>query len=148
MNRKVERRVFVVLPEGSNLSEIDMLKLFSEAEIDLSSVHFIQAVDDDLGITENDALITPLFDEYPEDPRVEAAILEAARAGSCQIVGVWAPGQSETDIHPAVLQFGTAQIPWAADQLQNEFGSDCANAFQTPDGDNADPNEIEPHECD
>lgn len=147
MNQKGGRRVVVALQEGSDISEIDVLKLLSEAEIDLSSVHFMKDDDGAPSIAKDDALVVPLFDQQTADVKVEAAVLEAARAGSCQIVGVWAPGQQETAIHPAVLEFGTSQIPWAADQLQNELGSDCANAFQTPDGEEAERNGIEPHEC-
>lgn len=147
MNQKTGRNVFVALPQGGALTEIDMLKLLSAAEIDLASVQFIRATSDAIAITANDALVISLSDHQAADASVEAAVLAAARAGSCHIVGVWAPGQSGTAIHADVLQYGTAQVPWSPDDLKHELGSDCANAFQTAEGDAAESNEIEPNEC-
>lgn len=147
MKQKTNRQIFVALSEKSDTSEIDVFKLLSEAEIDLSTVKFIHSTDDSISFAAADALIFALFDQETADPNVEAAALKAARAGICHIVGIWAPGQHKTSIHPLVLKYGTAQIPWDADQLKMELGSDCANAFQTPGGEPADEIEIEPHEC-
>ncbi len=147
MKQTTNRKVFVALSEKSETSEIDVFKLLSEAEIDLSTVNFIHSNDDNTSFSAADALIFVLFDQETADSNVEAAALEAARAGICHIVGIWAPGQQKSSIHPLVLKYGTAQIPWDADQLKMELGSDCANAFQTPGGDPADEIEIEPHEC-
>ncbi len=147
MDQKTQRRIIVPLPELAGITEIDMLKLLSEAEIDLSSVKFVETLEEDLGITSDDALVVPLIDQQVADPKIETVVLAATQAGSSYIVGVWAPGQTETGIHPSVLKFGTAQIPWAPEKLKNELGSDCANAFQNPDGEDAEPNEIEPNVC-
>lgn len=147
MNQNTNRRVFVVLPNGCAVSEIDTLKLLSEAEIDLSSVRFIESDADVSQIMSSDALVVVLFDDQATDATTAAATLAAAQAGLCNIVGVWAPGQSETGIHPSVLQYGTAQIPWDSAQMEKELGSDCENAFQTADGKAAQANEIEPNEC-
>lgn len=147
MNQMAKRRVFVANRDEDSVSQIDILRLLSEAEIDLSSVCFIENSSDDISFETIDALVITLFDEQTSDAIVEAIVMAAARAGSCNIVGVWAPGQEETHIHPTIVKFGTAQIPWAANKLKNELGSDCANVFQTPTGDDAEPNEVEPHEC-
>jgi len=147
MNQSTGRRVFVALSEGGDLSEIDLLKLLSEAEIDLSSVRFVKPEDGELDVKETDALVVPLYEGKVHDDVVQAAVLAAARAGSCHIVGVWAPGQNASAIHPDLLKYGTAQIPWEPERLRNELGSDCENAFQTPDGDEAEGNEIDPNEC-
>lgn len=147
MDQKTKRRVYVALPEATDISEIDVLKLLSEAEIDLSSVQFVQTPEENLDITSGDALVFPLTDEQGADEKIAAAALAATRAGSCNIVGIWVPGQNDNGIHPSVLKFGTAQIPWAPEKLKNELGSDCANVFQNSDGEDADPNEIEPNVC-
>lgn len=147
MNQNANRRVFVALPSGSAVTEIDTLQLLSEAEVDLSSVQFIGSDVDIAKITSVDALVVVLTDGQTTDATVAAATLAAARVGLCNIVGVWAPGQSETGIHPSVLMFGTAQIPWDSGQLKQELGSDCANSFQTSEGKAADANEIDPNEC-
>ena len=148
MSQKEKRCVFVALPKSSPVSEIEMYKLLSEAEIDLSTVTFLVETDDTFDMGENDTLIVLLTDNEVRDPKVAAAALTAARAGSCNIIGVWAPGQSGKGIHPSALKFATAQIEWNAEKLKTEIGSDCAHAFETPDGKTADPSEIEPNECD
>lgn len=147
MSQNANRRVFVALPSGCAVTEIDALQLLSEAEIDLSSVLFIGSAFDIAQITSVDALVVILSDGQVNDVTVASATLAAAQAGLCNIVGIWAPGQSDTGIHPSVLLFGTAQIPWDSRQLKNELGSDCENAFQTSDGRTADANEIDPNEC-
>lgn len=148
MNQKPERQVLVVLPEASSPSEIEVLKLLSQAEIDLSSVRFVKDDSTNLTMAADDALVVVLVDRQIENSKVDAAILTAARAGSCHIVGVWAPNQTGTGIHPAAVKFTTAQIPWDPKKLRSELGSDCENAFETARGDVAEPNEIEPNECD
>ena len=65
MSQKTERRVFVKLPQGSGISEIDTLKLLSKAEIDLSSVQFIG--DEGIAMSSEDALVVLLVDEQSED---------------------------------------------------------------------------------
>jgi hypothetical protein len=147
MGQITNRRVFVALPNGCAVTEIDTLKLLSEAEIDLSSTQFVRGESDLTDMSSNDALVVVLMDNQPTDDSIATATLSAARAGLCNIVGVWAPGQVETGIHPSMLQFGTAQVPWEPERLKNELGSDCENAFQNADGETADANEIEPHEC-
>lgn len=148
MTKENKRKVLVSLPSGSGLTEIDMLKLLSESEIDLSSVQFIQSSDEGYDMQKDDALIVVLSKSDLADEKTDAAVISAAQSGSCHIVGIWAPEESQTNIHPMVEKYGTAQIPWDADKLKNELGSDCENVFQTPDGDKADPKEIDPNECD
>lgn len=147
MDQNTNRRVFVALPDGCAATEIDTLKLLSEAEIDLSSTQFVRNEADLDAMSSKDALVVVLMDNQPGDQGIETATLAAARSGLCNIVGVWAPGQVETGIHPSMLQYGTAQVPWEPERLKNELGSDCENAFQNADGETADANEIEPNEC-
>lgn len=147
MDQSTNRRVFVALPDGCAVTEIDTLKLLSEAEIDLSSTRFVRSESDLAAMSSKDALVVVLLDNQPGDQGIAMATLAAARAGICNIVGVWAPGQVEAGIHPSMLQFGTAQVPWEPERLKNELGSDCENAFQTADGETAEANEIEPNEC-
>lgn len=148
MTKDNKRKVFVSLPEESGLTEIGLLKLLSESEIDLSSVQFIQDDNEEYSIRKDDALIIPLSSKSLTDEQTTEAVLAAAQAGSCNIIGIWAPDESQSIIHPMIEKFGTAQIPWDSGKLKNELGSDCANVFQTPEGDPADPKEIEPNECD
>jgi len=147
MNQNGPRRVYVAQPEGSPLSETDLLQVLSSAEIDLGTVRFVKTPADTSDIRANDALVLVLFDDQGADATQEAASLSAARAGSLNIVGLWAPGQTQTGIHPAVAKYATGQSHWDAAQLKGELGSDCENAFLTPTGDEADPNEVEPNEC-
>lgn len=147
MDQKTKRKVHVILPEES-VSEIDFLKVLSEAEIDLSTVDFITAEGLTQPINKEDAVLVVLLSDQTDSVEVQAVVNAAAQAGSQQIVGMWAPGQTETAIHPEISKFGTAQIPWDSEKLKNELGSDCANVFETPEGDPADPNEVDPNECD
>lgn len=147
MSEDGKRRVFVVPSVGGSPSEIELYKLLSKAEIDLSTIVFLHTVEDMPVIAAKDAVVFVLRDDTPSDPVADAATLAAARAGSCHIVGIWAPDQAEKGIHPAALKYATAQRPWDADKLRNELGSDCSHAFETADGDEAEPNGIEPNEC-
>jgi hypothetical protein len=147
MNQNDQRRVFVAQAEGKSVPEIDILKLLSSAEIDLSSVRFVENQSDLTGLTPNDAVVMILHDDVGESALLDAVAFEAAREGVCNIVGVWAPDQLETGIHPAAAKYSTAQVPWNPEKLKGELGSDCENAFLTPEGENADPNEVEPNEC-
>lgn len=147
MSQNDQRQVFVAQAESSELSEIEVYQLLSAAEIDLSTVQFLEPGANVPEMTSKDALVTILPTELIGDPTLEALALEATRAGICTIVGVWPPGVSHGGIHPAAAKHHTAQIPWDGDQLEGELGSDCANAFLTPDGEEADPNEVDAHEC-
>ena len=99
-------------------------------------------------LSPKDIVVTILPADPIVDPVLEALALEATRAGICAIVGVWPPGLSYDGIHPTVAKYHTAQIPWDPDQLEGELGSDCVNAFLKPDGEEAELNEVDPHECD
>lgn len=147
MSQHDPRRVFVAQPEGKSLPEIDILKLLSSAEIDLGAVKFVGSAGDLKGMTSNDAVVMILHDDAGESALLDAAAFAGAQEGVCNIVGVWAPGQAQTGIHPAVAKYSTAQVPWDAGKVKGELGSDCENAFLTPAGENADPNEVEPNEC-
>lgn len=147
MDQKTGRHVYVALPEASPPSDIEVLRLLSAAEIDLSSVRFIRSGATEQTMERADALVMVLTNSKLADVCLESASLAAARAGVCNIVGVWAPDQPGAGIHPSGLRFTTAQIPWDSNKLKTELGSDCEHAFQTPDGNAATPNEIEPHEC-
>ncbi|KCZ54674.1 hypothetical protein HY29_14080 [Hyphomonas beringensis] len=147
MDQNMKRRVYVVVPDGCTVTEIDALKLLSDAEIDLATVQFVKAEADFAEIASHDAVVIVLDRDHTSDATAEAAALAAAQVGVCAIVGVWAPGQESDGIHPLLLQFGTAQRPWDPGKLKNELGSDCEKAFQNPDGSTSEPNEIEPNEC-
>lgn len=147
MSQNNPRRVFVAQAEDQFVSEIDILKLLSSAEIDLSAVKFVKEAGDVDDINGADAIILILHDGIGDSPLMEATAFAGAQEGVCNIVGVWAPDQSQTGIHPAAAKYGTAQVPWDAEMVKGELGSDCANAFLTPDGDDADPNEVDPNEC-
>ncbi|WP_276912381.1 hypothetical protein [Hyphomonas atlantica] len=148
MSQKDQRRVFVAQAEGQWVPEIDILKLLSTAEIDLGAVKFVGDAGDLDDLTSSDAIVMILRDDAGESALLDAAAFAGAREGVCNIVGVWAPGQAQTGIHPAAAKYSTAQVPWEADKVKSELGSDCANAFLTPEGEDADPNEVEPNECD
>ena len=148
MTKDIKRKVYVSLPEKSGLTEIGLLKLLSESEIDLSSVQFIRGNNEEYSIQKDDALIIPLSSNSLTNEQTAEVVLAAAQAGSCNIVGIWVPDESQSMIHPMIEKFGTAQIPWDSEKLKDELGSDCANVFQTPEGDPADPKEIDPNECD
>lgn len=148
MSQNDRRHVFVAQAESSSLSEIDIYELLSSAEIDLSTVKFIEP---GKGLPEpsaNDALVTILPTELVADASLEALALQATSAGICSIVGVWPVGVAAEGIHPAASKYHTSQIPWHGEELEKELGSDCANAFLTPDGEEAKRNEVDPHECD
>ncbi|GEM_PF-3318728 len=147
MSQNGQRRVFVAQAEGKPLSEIDILKLLSAAEIDLGTVKFVETVEDVESLSSIDAVVMILRDDSGESALLDAVAFASAREGVCNIVGVWAPNQSQTGIHPAVAKYSTAQIPWDPTRLKGELGSDCENAFLTPTGEHADPNEVEPNEC-
>ncbi|ANK80836.1 MAG: hypothetical protein TEF_08540 [Rhizobiales bacterium NRL2] len=147
MSQNDQRRVFVAQAEGKSLPEIDILKLLSSAEIDLGAVKFVGSAGDLESMTSNDALVIILHDDAGESALLDAAAFAGAQKGVCNIVGIWAPDQAQTGIHPAVAKFSTAQVPWDAEKVKGELGSDCENAFLTPAGENADPNEVEPNEC-
>lgn len=147
MSQNNQRRVFVAQAEGELVSEIDILKLLSSAEIDLSAVTFVKDTSDLADITSSDAIVLVLHDNVTESALMGAAAFAGAQAGVCNIVGVWAEGQSQTGIHPAASKYSTAQVPWTVEKVKSELGSDCENAFLTPDGEDADPNEVEPNEC-
>ncbi|MEO0400453.1 MAG: hypothetical protein AAF224_13645 [Pseudomonadota bacterium] len=147
MSQNDQRRVFVAQAEGKSVPEIDILKLLSTAEIDLGAVKFVGGAGDLDGLTSSDAVVMILHDDAGESALLDAAAFAAAQEGICNIVGVWAPGQAQTGIHPAAAKYSTAQVPWDADRVKGELGSDCENAFLTPTGKGADPNEVDPNEC-
>lgn len=147
MSQHNPRRVFVAQAESKSLSEIDILKLLSSAEIDLSTAKFVGSADELQSMTSNDAVMMILHDDADGSALLDAAAFAGAQNGVCNIVGVWAPDQAQTGIHPAVAKYSTAQVPWDATKVKGELGSDCENAFLTPDGKDADPNEVDPNEC-
>lgn len=147
MSQDNQRRVFVVQAENGNVSDTDIFQLLSAAEIDLATVTIVGSGSDVAQISSNDALVLILQDSHVESATMAAAAFKAAHEGVCNIVGAWAPDQIQTGIHPAVAKFSTAQIPWDPERLKEELGSDCEHAFLTPNGDDADPNEVEPNEC-
>lgn len=148
MSQNDHRHVFVAQAESSSFSEIDVYELLSAAEIDLSTVKFIKSGAGVPEMSANDALVTILPTELVPDAFLEALALEATRVGVCTIVGIWPNGVAAEGIHPATSKYHSSQIPWDADQLERELGSDCANTFLTPDGEEAKPNEVDPHDCD
>ena len=147
MSQNEKRRVFVARSGDDGPSETEILKLLSQAEIDLATVRFENGELLDGGMSPDDALVVPLVDNMTDEPAIQKVVLAAARAGVCNIVGVWAQGQEGTAIHSAIVKYGTAQIPWDPSKLMNELGSDCENAFEASDGSDADPTEVEPNEC-
>ena len=147
MDQNEQRRVFVAQAEGKSVPEIDVLKLLSAAEIDLGAVKFVGSKDDLGGMTSPDAIVMILHDDAGESALLDATGFAGAQAGVCNIVGLWAPGQEQTGIHPAAAKYSTAQVPWDAEKVKGELGSDCENAFLTPEGDEAEPNEVDPNEC-
>jgi hypothetical protein len=148
MSQNDHRHVFVAQAESSSLSEIEIYELLSAAEIDLSTVVFIKTGEDLPEVAAQDALVTILPTELVPDTSLEQLALQATAAGVCSIVGVWPVGVAAEGIHPAASKYHTSQIPWDGDALEKELGSDCANAFLTPDGEEAKRNEVDPHECD
>lgn len=147
MHQHEPRRVFVAQAEGKSLPEIDILRLLSSAEIDLGAVKFVRSTDDLESMTSNDAVVMVLHDDAGDSTLLDAAAFAGAKEGACNIVGVWAPDQAQTGIHPAAAKYSTAQVPWDAEKVKGELGSDCENSFLTPAGDDADPNEVDPNEC-
>lgn len=147
MNQSDERRVFVAQEESGTLTDTDILQILSASEIDLATVTIVSRKADLVSMTESDAAILILQDGHVGGELMSATAFTAAQQGLCNIVGLWAPGQAQTGIHPAAAKYSTAQIPWDPQQLKDELGSDCEHAFLTPDGEEADPNEVEPNEC-
>ncbi len=147
MHQNDQRRVFVAQAEGKSVPEIDVLKLLSSAEIDLGAVKFVGGAGDLDGIMSSDAIVMILHDDAGDSALLDAVAFAGAKEGVCNIVGIWAPDQAQTGIHPAAAKYCTAQVPWDAEKVKGELGSDCENAFLTPAGEGADPNEIDPHEC-
>ena len=64
MDQNTNRRVFVALPNGCAVTEIDRLKLLSEAEIDLSSTQFVRGDSDLAAMSSNGALVVVLVDHH------------------------------------------------------------------------------------
>ena len=147
MSQNEQRRVFVTQAENGTLTDTDILQVLSAAEIDLATVRIVTGADDLSAMTERDAAVLILEDSNESSSLLNEAALAAAREGVCNIVGLWAPDQAQTGIHPAAAKYSTAQIPWDPEKLKDELGSDCEHAFLTPDGEEADPNEVEPNEC-
>jgi hypothetical protein len=147
MSQNIPRRVFVAQAEGTSLPEIDILRLLSRAEIDLGSVTFVENSTDLDGLTSTDAIVMILHDNPGTSTLLDSVAFAGAREGVCSVVALWAPGQSETGIHPSAAKYGTAQVPWDAEKLKDELGSDCEHVFLTPTGEDADPNEVDPNEC-
>ncbi|KPM21567.1 hypothetical protein AAJ72_14570 [Citromicrobium sp. RCC1885] len=147
MSQNDQRRVFVAQAENGKLTDTDILQVLSAAEIDLATVTIVTRATDLATITERDAAVLILEDGKEDSDLLRETAFSAAKAGVCNIVGLWAPGQTETGIHPAAAKYSTAQIPWDPKKLKDELGSDCEHAFLTPDGEEADPNEVEPNEC-
>jgi len=100
MTKDIKRKVYVSLPEKSGLTEIGLLKLLSESEIDLSSVQFIRGNNEEYSIQKDDALIIPLSSNSLTNEQTAEVVLAAAQAGSCNIVGIWVPDESQSMIHP------------------------------------------------
>lgn len=148
MSADNERRVFVVQSEVGSLTDTAILQILSAAEIDLASVKIVKECGDLASITSRDAAVIILQDGQVDSALLGQTAFAAAKVGACHIVGVWAPDQAQTGIHPAAAKYSTAQIPWNPARLKHELGSDCEHAFLTPDGEEADPNEVEPNECD
>lgn len=147
MSEDIQRRVFVVQAETGTLTDTVVLQILSAAEIDLSRVKIVKEFSDLASITARDAAVIILHDDQANSPLLGETAFAAAKAGVCHIVGLWAPGQTQSGIHPAAAKYGTAQIPWDPARLKEELGSDCEHAFLTPDGEEADPNEVDPNEC-
>lgn len=63
MSQNGQRRVFVAQAEGKPLSEIDILKLLSAAEIDLGTVKFVETVEDVESLSSIDAVVMILRDD-------------------------------------------------------------------------------------
>ncbi|RED11761.1 hypothetical protein [Parasphingopyxis lamellibrachiae] len=147
MSQNEQRRVFVTQAENGALTDTDILQVLSAAEIDLSTVRIVNQADDLGAMTERDAVVLVLQDDQLRSNLMDETAFAAAKEGVCNIVGLWAPGQAQTGIHLAAAKYSTAQIPWDPKKLKDELGSDCEHAFLTPDGEEADPNEVEPNEC-
>lgn len=147
MSQNDQRRVFVAQAENGKLTDTDILQVLSAAEIDLATVKIVTGADDLATMTERDAAVLILEDGNEVSNLLNETAFAAAQQGVCNIVGLWAPGQAQTGIHPAAARYSTAQIPWDPQKLKDELGSDCEHAFLTPDGEEADPNEVEPNEC-
>ena len=147
MSQKDVRQVFVAQAEEKSVSEIDILKLMSSAEIDLGSITFVSGSNGINTLTSNDAIVLILHDDVADSEFLNAVAFAGAQKGVCNIVGVWAPEQSHTGIHPVAAKYATAQVPWDPELLKDELGSDCQNAFLTPEAEEADPNEVDPNEC-
>ncbi|MEI6486983.1 MAG: hypothetical protein WCO11_12070 [Sphingomonadales bacterium] len=147
MSADNHRRVFVAQAETGTQSDIDVLQVLSAAEIDLARVIIVKEVSNLASMTVHDAAVLILHDDQMDSSLLRDTAFAAAKAGACNIVGLWAPGQAQTGIHPAAAKYSTAQIPWDPARLKDELGSDCEHAFLTPDGEEADLNEVEPNEC-
>lgn len=147
MSANNQRRVFVAQAESGTLTDTVILQVLSAAEIDLAQVKIVKEAGDLASMTARDAAVTILHDDQVDSSLLSEIAFAGAKAGACHIVGLWAPGQRQTGIHPAAAKYSTAQIPWDPARLKDELGSDCEHAFLTPDGEEADPNEVEPNEC-
>lgn len=147
MSANNQRRVFVAQVETGSLTDTVVLQILSAAEIDLARVKVVKEAGDLASMTAHDSAVIILHDDKADCPLLGETAFAAARAGACQIVGLWAPGQAQTGIHPAAAKYSTAQIPWDPARLKDALGSDCEHAFLTPDGEEAELNEVEPNEC-
>ena len=147
MSANNQRRVFVAQAETGTLTDTVVLQVLSAAEIDLARVKIVKEADDLASMTAHDAAVIIMHDDKVDSLLLDETAFAAAKVGACHIVGLWAPGQVQTGIHPAAAKYSTAQIPWDPARLKDELGSDCEHAFLTPDGEEADPNEMEPNEC-
>jgi len=142
------RKTLVIRGEESDVSEEDMTALLVEAGESEDDFEFVDPETDEGAVefSEDDCVIIPLEGATADDKRIERLVLKAAQA-ACSIIGVWAPGENDQTIHPAVAKYGTAQVPWDAAKLKDVLRTVCPPPYQTPSGAPSKGHDIKPNNC-
>lgn len=143
------RTVYVVIPPTSKVETLQALALLQDAEIDMATVKIHVSSDPIKTLCKDDAVVVVLTEEDASSSMLDNLALAAAKSGIEHLIGVWQPeaGAGGTDIHGALLKYGTGQIIWDAAALSQALGSDCIHAFIGADGKPITATEIDPHEC-
>lgn len=93
-----------------------------------------------------DHVIAILDDALATDDATEESAIAVAQCGRA-IVGIWATESESDSIHPAVTQYGKAQVPWEPSALAVALGTQCPQPLQTQSGKQSTHHKITPNKC-
>jgi hypothetical protein len=141
-------KILVIRADDSDLTEEEVTMLVVDAGVSDADIEFVDPETDidEIEFSDEDCIIVPLEDATADDKRVERLVLKAAQA-ACSIIGVWAPGENDQTIHPAVAKYGAAQIPWDSKKLRDALDQKCPEAFESPEGDQSHPHKKRYNKC-